>query len=259
MAGRLAGRVALVTGGGGGIGAATCRLFVQEGARVALVDADVEAAARAAASIEGGDARVGAIAADLAREAEAERAVTESVRRFGRLDVLVNNAGVRLYGPITEASAESWEWIVGANLLAAAHCAKHAIPHMARQGGGTVVNVSSVAAVRGRAGMAQYDTTKGGLLGMTKALAYDHAGDRIRVNAICPGATLTGFHVRRRAQAKGLTLPEAEAELRAEPVPNLLGRQADPMEIAYGILFLACDESSFVTGAVLMADGGAAA
>ena len=259
MSGRLAGKVALVTGAGGGIGAATSRLFAQEGAQVALVDIDAEAAARAAAAIDGDDGRALAIAADLGEEPEAERAVAEAVRRFGRLDVLVNNAGVRLYGPITGATTESWDWILGANLLAAAYCAKHAVPHMARQGGGSIVNVSSVAAVRGRPGMVQYDTTKGGLLGMTKAMAHDHAADRIRVNAICPGATLTGFHVRRRAEARGLTLPAAEAELRAEPVANLLGRQAEPIEIAYAILFLAGDEASFVTGAVLMVDGGSAA
>jgi NAD(P)-dependent dehydrogenase (short-subunit alcohol dehydrogenase family) len=255
---RLAGRVALVTGGGGGIGAATCRLFAEEGARVAVVDRDGDAAARVAGSIRPAG-RALAIAADLARESEARRAVRETVGRFGRLDVLVNNAAVRLYGPITQATAESWESILGANLLAAAYCAKHAVPEMARRGGGSIVNVSSEAAVQGRPGMVQYDTTKGGLLAMTRAMAHDHAAERIRVNAICPGPTLTGFHVRRRAEVRGISREAAEAELRAEPTANLIGRQAEPAEIAYGILFLACDESSYVTGTTLMVDGGSSA
>jgi NAD(P)-dependent dehydrogenase (short-subunit alcohol dehydrogenase family) len=259
MADRMAGKVALVTGGGGGIGAATCRLFAVEGARVAVVDQHADAAVRVARSIDAAGQRALAIGADLAQEAEAEHAVRQTVGRFGRLDVLVNNAAVRLYGPITEASPASWQWILGANLLAAAYCAKHAVPAMARAGGGSIVNVSSEATVQGRPGMVQYDTTKGGLLAMTKAMAYDHAADRIRVNAICPGPTLTGFHVRRRAQARGISLEEAEAELRAEPVTTLIGRQAEPIEIAYGILFLACEESSYVTGATLVVDGGRSA
>jgi NAD(P)-dependent dehydrogenase (short-subunit alcohol dehydrogenase family) len=259
MTDRMANKVALITGGGGGIGAATCRLFVQEGASVAAVDYDREAAERAAQSIDPSGERALAISADLAREAEAERAVRETVARFGRLDVLVNIAGVRLYQDITEASAESWQWIIGANLMSYAFCAKYAVPEIALNGGGAIVHVSSVAAVSGRAGMVQYDTTKGGILGLTRAMAHDHAPQKIRVNAICPGATLTGFHIRRRAEARGLSFEEAEAEIRAEGASNLVGRQAEPIEIADGILFLACDESSYITGATLMVDGGQSA
>lgn len=256
MADRLAGKVALVTGGAGGIGAATAGLFVREGARVTIVDPAADAVAKATAEIDPSGTRVLGIVADLSQEAECERAVRETVATFGRLDSLVTAAGVRLYGPITEATAESWQWILGVNLLGAAYCAKFAIPEMARNGGGTIVNVSSTNALNGRAGMAQYDATKAALLALTRSLACDHADQGIRVNAICPGFTITPFHVRRKAEADGISFEEAQATLREQPAQNLLGRGADPIEMARSILFLASDESSMVTGATLMVDGG---
>ena len=259
MGERLQGKVALVTGGGGGIGAATARLFWEEGARVAVVDSDAEAARGAAQGIDPAGERTLAIGADLSQEEEAARAVRETVARFGRLDTLANVAGVRVYGPITEASVESWDFILGVNLRAVAYTSKFAVPEMARNGGGTIVNISSANAIQGRGGMAQYDATKAAVLALTRSMAYDHAAQGIRVNAICPGPTLTMFHVRRRAAAKGIPLEQAEAELRAAGSGVLLKRQAEPREIAYGILFLACDESSYVTGTTLMVDGGLSA
>jgi len=257
MTERLAGKVAIVTGGGGGIGGATADLFVREGAAVAVIDSDEAASRRVAEAVDPSGARVLALAADLAREADAERTVRATLERFGRLDVLVNAAGVRLYGPITEATPESWAWILGVNLLGAAYCAKFAVPAMARTGGGSIVNISSTNGVVPRANMAQYDATKAGLLGLTRALACDHAGQGIRANAICPGWTITDFHVRRRAEQAGLSREEAAADLREQPYDdNILKRGATPTEIAYPILFLASDESSFITGATLMVDGG---
>ncbi len=257
MGERLADKVALVTGGGGGIGEATARLFWEEGARVAVVDNDGAAAREAAGKIDGAGERVLAISADLSREPEAERAVRETVARFGRLDVLANVAAVRVWGPITEATPESWDFILDVNLKAVAYCSKFAVLEMVKQGGGSVVNVSSANAVSGRRGMAQYDATKAGVLALTRSMACDHAAQGVRVNAICPGPTLTMFHVRRRAADKGISLAEAEAEMReAGASSTLLKRQAEPREIAYGILFLAGHESSYVTGATLMVDGG---
>jgi NAD(P)-dependent dehydrogenase (short-subunit alcohol dehydrogenase family) len=256
MADRLAGKVAVVTGGAGGIGAATAELFVAEGAAVTIVDPAADAVARATAAIDPGGARVLGIVADLSQEAEAERTVRETVAKFGRLDTLVTAAGVRLYGPITEATVESWQWIIGINLLAAAFCAKFAIPEMARNGGGTIVNVSSTNAINGRAGMAQYDATKAALLSLTRSLACDHGHQGIRVNAVCPGFTITPFHIRRQPEAEGISMEEAQAILREQPSNNVLGRGADSMEIARSILFLASDDSSNVTGATLMVDGG---
>ena len=257
MGERLAGKVVLVTGGGGGIGEATARLCHEEGASVALIDIDDQAVAHAAHGIDPSGEHTIALGAALHQGPEAERAVRETVARFGRLDVLANVAGVRVYGPITEASLQSWHLILESNLLATAYCAKFAIPEMVRGGGGSIVNVSSVFAVAGRSGMAQYDATKGALLSLTRAMACDHAEQHIRVNAVCPGATITPFHVRRRAAATGTTLEVAMVELEAEGLPGaLINRQAHPREIAYGMLFLAYDEASYITGATLMIDGG---
>jgi NAD(P)-dependent dehydrogenase (short-subunit alcohol dehydrogenase family) len=256
MTDRMAGKVAVITGGAGGIGAATAELFVREGAAVTIVDPAAEAVERATASIDPSGARVLGIVADLSQEPEAERAIRATVAKFARLDSLVTAAGVRLYGPVTEATVESWHWIIGVNLLAAAFCAKFAIPEMVKNGGGTIVNVSSTNAINGRAGMAQYDATKAALLALTRSLACDHGHQGVRVNAVCPGFTITPFHVRRKAEADGISLEEAQAILREQPSHNVLGRGADSMEIAQSILFLASNESSNVTGATLMVDGG---
>ncbi|MDP9351413.1 MAG: SDR family oxidoreductase [Chloroflexota bacterium] len=257
MSERLRDKVALITGAAGGIGEATARLFWEQGAQVALVDVDMDAVEQAARGISPDGDRVLAIAAHLAHESEAQRAVRETVGRFGRLDALANVAGVRVWGPITEATPESWEFILGVNLLAVAYCSKFAVPEMARAGGGSIVNVSSANAISGRSGMAQYDATKAAVLALTRSMACDHAKEGIRVNAVCPGPTLTMFHVRRRAQSQGISLEQAEAELREAGASNtLLQRQAEPREIAYSLLFLASDESSYVTGATYMVDGG---
>jgi meso-butanediol dehydrogenase/(S,S)-butanediol dehydrogenase/diacetyl reductase len=158
-----------------------------------------------------------------------------------------------VYAPLAEADAGDWERILGVNVLAASYCCKAAIPHLRAAGGGTIVNVSSVFGVMGRAGMGQYDTTKAALLGFTRALAVEEARHGIRVNAVCPAGTITAYHIRRAAE-RGVS----EEALRRERSQDngLLGRWAEPREVAYPILFLACAESSFVTGATLMVDAG---
>ena len=250
----MAGRVALLTGGGGGIGEATGRLFAEEGAAVALVDSDKAAAEAAAAGIARSvsGARVSALAADLTSEAECRRVVDEVLAAFGGLHTLINVAGVRLYTSLAAADPKGWEFILGVNVLATAYCCKAALPALRQCGRGTIVNLSSVYGVKGRAGMGQYDTTKAAVLGFTRALAIEEAPHRIRVNAVCPGGTITPYHIR-RAAAQGVS----EAEMRTQRTgDNLLGRWAEPREVAFPILFLASDESSFVTGTTLMVDGG---
>jgi meso-butanediol dehydrogenase/(S,S)-butanediol dehydrogenase/diacetyl reductase len=245
----MQGRVALVTGGGGGIGEATARLFVEEGGSVALVDTSREALDAAAKSF--GEKALG-IVADVSRETEAKRVVDEALARFGRLDALVNVAGVRVYRSLAEASAEDWQLILGVNVLGTAYCCKAALPALRKAGGATIVNVSSVYGVMGRKGMGQYDTTKAAVLGMTRALAVEEAPHAIRVNAVLPGSTITPYHVK-RAAAQG----QSEAELRKRTAnENLLGRWAEPREVGYAILFLSCAESSYITGTELLVDAG---
>jgi meso-butanediol dehydrogenase/(S,S)-butanediol dehydrogenase/diacetyl reductase len=249
----MQGRVALVTGGGGGIGEATGRLFAEEGAAVVLLDAGVEVAEAAAASIAASvaGARVAALGGDVTREEDARRAVDTAISRYGALHCLVNVAGVRVYQSLAAATPQDWQHILSVDVLGTAFCCKAAIPALRAAGGGSIVNVSSVYGVMGRRGMGQYDTTKAAVLGLTRALAVEEA-PRIRVNAVCPGSTITPYHIRRAAD-QGQT----EAELRGRTAnENLLGRWAEPREIAHPILFLACEESSYITGATLMVDAG---
>ncbi len=252
---RMSRRVALITGGGGGIGAATAQLFAEEGALVAIVDVDLATVEKAAAAIAGAvpGATVLPLAADVAQQTEARRAVDATVARFGALHTVVNVAGIRVYTPLADATTDDWQRILGVNLLATTYCCQAALPHLRAAGDGTIVNVSSVFGVMGRAGMGQYDTTKAAILGFSRALAVEEAPHGIRVNVVCPAGTITPYHIRRAAD-RGV----AEDELRRSRAADngLFGRWAEPREVAYPILFLACRESSFVTGATLMVDAG---
>ena len=257
MADRLRDTIAMVTGGAGGIGSETARLFCAEGARVAIVDLNADNLRLVAASITEDipSAAILPITADISREEEAARAVAELVAAFGRLTVLVNNAGVRAFGPISEASPDSWRRIIDVNLLGTANCAKAALPRLREANAASIVNVSSVHAEVGRKGMGQYDATKAGIVSLTRTLAWEEAGNGIRVNAVCPGGTLTPYHISRYGE-QGVS----EETLRTRQADTcLLGRWAEPREVAYPILWLASDEASFVTGAALMVDGGKAA
>ena len=252
--GRLEGKVAIITGGAGGIGAATGRLFCEEGARVVLADQDAEAMAAAAAGIRAHvpGAQLSEIIADLGMEDSAARIVAHAKRVFGGIDVLVNNAGIRAYEPLAEARRETWERIIAVNLLSYAFLSRDALPALRASGHGSIVNVSSMHAFIPRAGMGQYDVTKAGIVSMTRTLAFEEARYGVRVNAVCPGATFTPFHQKRFA-ADGRTQAEIdEIAVRC----CLLQRWAVPREIAYPILWLASAEASYVTGAAIMADGG---
>ncbi len=250
---RLKDKVAIASGGAGGIGAATGRLFCEEGARVVLVDRDPEAMAAVAADIRGAvpGAALLDLVLDTADEASAPRIVAETRRVFGRIDILVNNAGIRSYEPLAEAKADTWRRILAVNLLSHAFLTREALPAL-RQARGSVVNIASTHAANPRAGMGQYDATKAAIVSMTKTLAFEEAAHGVRVNAVCPGATFTPFH-KKRAEALGRT--QADIDREAETT-CLMRRWATPLEIAYPILWLASDEASYITGAALMADGG---
>lgn len=251
---RLNGKVAIITGGAGGIGAATAELFASEGAAVALVDIDAAALAKVTATIRERvpGARLIEIARDVGQEASAATIVAETLSAFGKLDVLINNAGIRSYEPLDAAKAETWSKILSVNLLSYAFLAREALPALRASGTGAIVNISSTHAFNPRGGMGQYDVAKAGIISMTKTLAFEEADRRVRVNAVCPGLTLTPFHVRRFA-AEG----KSEQDLRTETVDhNIQRRWADPREVAWPILWLASDEASFMTASVIMADGG---
>jgi NAD(P)-dependent dehydrogenase (short-subunit alcohol dehydrogenase family) len=250
--GRFDGKVVAITGGASGIGEATARLFAEEGARVAIADLDAERGKVVADDIRATGAGALFVEARTEREGEAIGFVQRAADEFGRLDVLVNNAGMRLYQSVVDATAESWDAILGVNVKGYAFCAKAAIPLMRRAGGGNVVNVASIRAVVAGGNMAQYDTTKAAVAGLTRALAFDHAADGIRVNAVCPGPIFTRFH-ERRAAAAGKTLEQFGSEFGRH---TMLGRPGTPREVASCIAFLASDDASYVTGTCLFVDGG---
>jgi 2-hydroxycyclohexanecarboxyl-CoA dehydrogenase len=258
MPGRLDGKIALITGAGGsaGIGAATAQLFCAEGAKVVIVDLKADDVERTAQDIRSTvpKADLLPIAADVRREDDIADAVAQTVATYGGLTTLVNNAGVREYTPIAECSQESWHRIINVNLLGTAACCKVALPELRRAGAAAIVNVSSVNAVAGRAGMGQYDATKAAILALTRTLAVEEVGRGVRVNAVLPGGTLTGYHVTRYRE-KGVGIDE----LREQRAPaNPMQRWAKPVEIAFPILWLASDEASFITGIDLLVDGGIA-
>jgi 2-hydroxycyclohexanecarboxyl-CoA dehydrogenase len=248
MSMRLRGKVAAITGGGGGIGSAAGKIFCEEGACVALIDSSEEAVHRAEREIRANvpNADVQGFVADLGIESEADRVIGELVDRFGGLDVLANNVGIRRYEAIADAPWETWDTIVRVNLLSFVSMTRAALPHLRKSRGGSIINTSSTYAVYGRKGMGAYDATKAGVLALTRTTAYEEAEHRVRANAICPGYTKTPFHVKRLGDA-------AVEEL---VVPCAMKRWAEPSELAYPMLWLASDEASYVTGATLMVDGG---
>lgn len=251
---RLKNRVVLITGGGSGIGAATAELVCAEGGKAMLVDAKPEALERTSKAIADRfpAARVATFVADVAQAGDAVRAVERTVADLGPIDVLVNNASMRNYSALAEATPAEWQAVVGVNLLGVANYCRAALPVLRGRPGANIVNVSSAYAVVGRKGMGLYDATKAGILSMTRTLAFEEASHRVRVNAVCPGSTLTHFHIARAAAAgKSVDVLRTERQ-----TTSLLARWAEPQEIAWPIIWLASDEASFVTGATLMADGG---
>ncbi len=254
MSGRLSGRVALVTGGGGGIGAATVRLFCAEGAKVLAVDSDAAALDRTLTTIRENvpHAEVRGLAADVGDPATALEAARQCSAAFGALDVLVNNAAMRNYASFVDATPEEWHAVVGVNMIGNANFCKAALPALRLSGRGSIVNVSSCYAVKGRKGMALYDATKAAIVAMTRTLAFEEAAHGIRVNVVCPGSTLTDFHVN-RTKVAGKSVDELRSQRQDT---SLLGRWADPSEIALPILWMASQEASFITGTTLLVDGG---
>lgn len=251
---RLGNKAALITGGGGGIGAATAELFCTEGAAVTLVDRDPEALARVQATVlaRHPNAALTTAVADVADAEQAVAIVDQALKAHGHLDILVNNAAMRNYAALCDASPGEWQTMLGVNLVGAAAYCKAALPALRSSGAGSIVNVSSCYAITGRKGMGIYDATKAAMLALTRTLAFEEAPHGVRANAICPGSTLTDFHIGRAKQSGKCV--EALAAERQDT--SLLRRWAKPLEIALPILWLASSEGSFITGTTLMVDGG---
>jgi len=248
MAGdRLAGKVALVTGAGSGIGRASAERFAAEGARVVVVDVKGAEETAAAIATAGGEAL--ALATDVADEAAVAAMAEAALARFGRVDVLMNNAGVLdEYEPAAETSTETWNRVLGVNLNGQFFTSRALLPQMVARGDGAIVNVASTAGLNGGNGGAAYTTSKHAVIGFTRQLCFDYARQGIRCNVICPGAVETGM------TKEIFASPDAAVMEAVESAP--IGRWAQPEELAAAALFLASGEASFVNGAVYVVDGG---
>ena len=245
---RLAGKVALISGGARGMGAVEARLFAREGARVVIGDILDAEGRQVESDIRAADGEALYVHLDVTSEADWQRAVAAAVSRFGKLDVLVNNAGIGGPGRVEDTTLEAWTRVMTVNATGVFLGSKAAIPALRAAGGGSIVNISSQLGLVGVEHTSpQYQASKGAVRLLTKATALQYAKDRIRVNSVHPGPILTPMTQARRAD------PEHYRTM-VSRIP--LGRYGEPDEVAYGVLYLASDESSFVTGSELVIDGG---
>jgi NAD(P)-dependent dehydrogenase (short-subunit alcohol dehydrogenase family) len=238
----------LVTGAGSGIGRATAIAFASEGARLILGDVNEAGGRETVKTVRDRGGQAQFVRADVSRSADCAAMVEAALSHYGRLDVAFNNAGINIaVAPIAVVDEGEWHRIVAINLTGIFLCMKHEIPAMKRTGRGVIINTASVGGLIGTAGVTAYCATKHGVVGLTKSAALDHIKDGIRINAVCPGGTLTAM------LSEWFKHPEVE---RAAIASTPIGRMAEPAEIARAVLFLASEESSFMVGHALAADGG---
>jgi NAD(P)-dependent dehydrogenase (short-subunit alcohol dehydrogenase family) len=250
---RMKDKVAVITGGGAGIGKATCELFAEEGAAVVIAEKNPETGRSVADGINRSGGKALFIQTDVADEDTIRRMVAETVKSFGRINVLVNNAGIFVLKGI-DATPEEWRQVLDVNVMGTGLVSKHVVPEMRKAGGGAIVNLSSISSFIAQPNFVTYNATKAAVASMTRCMALDLAPDNIRVNAVAPGTVWTQI-VERLAKERGLDRASADKD------PNfgashMIQRLAEPREIAYAILFLASDEASFITAENLMVDGG---
>jgi meso-butanediol dehydrogenase/(S,S)-butanediol dehydrogenase/diacetyl reductase len=249
MPGRFAGQVAIVTAGGAGIGAATARRFASEGAAMVIADLSGTRAEAVASSITTSGGRAAAIKMDASDPEAMQRTLRLALDTFGRLDVMVNNAGAAEAAPLDEISLESWNRVIAVTLTSVVLGMKYCLPIMRSQGRGVIVNTASVSGMAGDYGLSSYNAAKAGVINLTRSAAIENARHAIRVNCVCPGAIDT-----RSIQILGR---ERADELRRQHAAvHPIGRVGEADEIASTVLFLSSDEASFITGAAIVVDGG---
>jgi 2-hydroxycyclohexanecarboxyl-CoA dehydrogenase len=246
---RFEGRTVIVTGGGGGIGAATCQRFAREGAKVAVLDLNEAAAQQVAESIRAAGGQAQALRCDITDRASVDTALAHEM--LGEVDVLVNNAGWDVFKPFVKTTPAEWERLIAVNLVGALHMLHATLPRMVARGRGRVVNIASDAARVGSSGEAVYAACKGGLVALSKTLAREHARHGITVNVVCPGPTDTALF---EGFKQGAANPDKLVEAFARSIP--LGRIGKPDDLPGAIAFFASDDAAFVTGQVLSVSGG---
>jgi NAD(P)-dependent dehydrogenase (short-subunit alcohol dehydrogenase family) len=245
---RLEGKVAVVTGAAAGIGAATAELFIKEGARVVVADSNLEQAEKVARALGKNALAVGV---DVTVAAQIKHLIAATVAEFGGLDILVNNAGYGIRGSVVNTDEEDWDKVIDVNLKSVYLCSKYGIPEIEKRGGGAVVNISSTAAVCGIPDRAAYVAAKGGVASLTRSMALDHADKNIRINSIAPGVIWSSYYEKMLKE-----VPDPDAFVHGLKARAPVNRMGTPPEIATMVLFLACEESSFATGAMFTVDGG---
>lgn len=250
---RVAGKVVIVTGGNAGIGQATAELLAREGAVVVIAARSTKSGEVAAAEIRDAGEVAHFIQTDVSHEAACEQLVAETVRRFGKIDVLINNAAIYPRGTLTETTIDFWRKIMATNLEGPFVLCRACVPHMVRQGGGSIINVGSANGLGGGANLTAYSTSKGGLLTLTRNIAATYAREGIRANYLIPGWNITETEIVTQAQEGHDSAWIEKAALR-QPA----GRVSVPADAAYAMLWLASDESVFVNGAIINTDGGSA-
>jgi len=249
---RLLNKVAIITGGGSGIGQATAVLFSEEGAKVVVVDIDKDSGQATVDMIGQRGQEAILVPADVTDSSEVRSMVDRVMRKFGKIDILVNSAGIWRQGTIVDTDEKLWDEVMNLNLRAMFLCCKYCIPEMIKGGGGSIVNISSEAGIVVWKNQVAYNVSKAAVISLTKSIALDFASQNIRANTVCPGTTETPMPLTWLAKQ-----PDPEKARRAMEEVRPVNRLGKPDEIAYGILYLASDESPYATGAVLAIDGGA--